>query len=66
MSLVVFENCSYKKSVLLFLSSDATHYFFINRYSKIMILNAIRFLLSGLIALANMATILISFQQRSL
>ena len=34
MSLVFLENRSYKKSVLLFLSTGTTQYFFISRNSK--------------------------------
>ena len=58
MSLVFLENCFYKKSALLLLFTDTTQYFFIHQ----MVLNAIRFLLSSLIA--NLAKILINFQQK--
>ena len=34
MSLVYLENCFFKKTALLYLSTGATQYFFIIRYSK--------------------------------
>ena len=54
------ENRSYKKSALLFLPTGATPYLYQSKQQ--MVLNAIRFLLSYLIA--NMATILINFQRK--
>ena len=48
MSLVFLENCSYKNSVKLFLSTGATQYFYQSKQQ--MVRNAIRFLLSSLIA----------------
>ena len=63
MSLVILENCSYKKSVLLFLSTGATRtQDFFCQSKQQMVFNAIRFLLSCLIA--NMATIIINFKQK--
>ena len=59
MSLVFLENCS-QKSVSLFLSNGANQYFYQSKQQ--MVLNAIHFFLSSLIA--NMATILIGFQQK--
>ena len=61
MSLVCLENCSYKKSVLLFFV-NWRYSIFLNRLIQQMVLNAICYLLCSLIA--NMATILINFQQK--
>ena len=61
MSLVFLENYSYNESLLLFLSTGIAQYFFYLSIQQ-MVLHAIRFLLSSLIA--NMATILINFQQK--
>ena len=55
------ENCSYTKSVLLFLSTGATEYFFTSSIPRT-VLNAIRFIPSSLIA--NLEIILSNFQQK--
>ena len=60
MSLLFLDNRSCKKCVWLFLSTVATKYFYQSKHQ--MVPNAIRFLLSSLIA--NMATISINFQQK--
>ena len=60
MNLVFLENCSYEKSVLLFFQLALLNIFYQSKQQ--MVLNAIRFFLSSLIA--NMATILINFQQK--
>ena len=60
MNLVFLENCSYKKSVLLFLSTSDIQYYFLYESKQQVVLNAIRSLLSSFIA--SMAKILINFQ----
>ena len=57
----VLENHSYKRIVLLFLSIGTTQHFFISRNSKWFSMQ-FAFFFSNLIA--NMATILINFQQK--
>ena len=59
MGLVLLENCSYKKSVLLFFQLALIN---ISMSKQHIVLNPIRFLLSSL--KANMATISINFQQK--
>ena len=60
MSLVYFENCSYKKSIAIFVNWRNS--VFLYQSIPSVVLNAICFFLSSLIA--NMATILINFQQK--
>ena len=57
---MLLENCFYKKSVLLFLSTGATQ--FLIQSTQRTVFNEIRFLLSSLIT--NMETILNNFQQK--
>ena len=58
MRLVFLENRSYKRSVLLFLSTGDTQHFFISRNSKWI---SMQFAFSSSL-IANMAMILINFQ----
>ena len=61
MSLLFLENCSYKKSVIAFFV-NWRYSIFLHQPKERMVLSAIRFLLSSLIA--NVATILINFWQK--